>query len=174
MRRAALLALLAFGLLACAHLAASLPSQSAVLKRKRGKKRASAEQRQLAERDWVAASVQRYLSNQELGEWLAGFEKRCKSVAKLSTIGASAEGRCGHPLPPAAAAATTYASGIVASVRLPGSLYDQRVDDELQQSVAQPPAPLLPTRRRCRRCRHASSCAFPAVHTLAVHLTCPC
>ncbi|KAI7836828.1 hypothetical protein COHA_009329 [Chlorella ohadii] len=93
MRRAALLALLAFGLLACAHLAASLPSQSAVLKRKRGKKRASAEQRQLAERDWVAASVQRYLSNQELGEWLAGFEKRCKSVAKLSTIGASAEGR---------------------------------------------------------------------------------
>ena len=99
MRRAALLALLAFGLLACAHLAASLPSQSAVLKRKRGKKRASAEQRQLAERDWVAASVQRYLSNQELGEWLEGYEKRCKGVAKLSTIGSSAEGRCGH-LPP--------------------------------------------------------------------------
>lgn len=104
MRPAALLALLVFGLLACAQLAASLPSQSAVLKRKRGKKRAAGEQRQLAERDWVAASVQRYLSNQELGEWLAGYEKRCKGVAKLSTIGSSAEGRCGHlpPLPPPA------------------------------------------------------------------------
>lgn len=96
MRRAALLALLALAFLACVHLAAALPSQSAVLKRKRGKKKATAEQRQLAERDWVAASVQRYLSNQELGEWLTSFEKRCKAVAKLSTIGASAEGRCGH------------------------------------------------------------------------------
>ncbi len=151
MRRAALLALLAFGLLACAHLAASLPSQSAVLKRKRGKKRASAEQRQLAERDWVAASVQRYLSNQELGEWLTGFEKRCKAVAKLSTIGASAEGRCGHPLPPAAAAATAFASGIVANLAFAWLLVWPTYRCESQQFTAQAPTPLLPARRRSRR-----------------------
>ena len=149
MRRAALLALLALGLLACAQLAASLPSQSAVLKRKRGKKKAGAEQRQLAERDWVTASLQRYLSNQELGEWLAGYEKRCKAIAKLSTIGSSGEGRCGcpparrFPLPPAALAAPS-----TTCPALHATVVHLRWEEEGQCSAGHAPAapPLAPGR----------------------------
>lgn len=92
----ALLALAALLALSAPRPGAALPSQAAVLKRKRGKQH-KGDARLLAERtpqqDYVAAATRRYLDNAELGEWLQGFEKRCKAIAKLHTIGTSGQGR---------------------------------------------------------------------------------
>ena len=109
-RGARLLSLaLLLGLLSAA---CALPAQSAALKRKKKRRAGSVELRLLNESaaaggggapDFVALATRRYLNNQELGEWLQSFEKRCKSIARLTKIGTSKQNKCVASEPPAAA-----------------------------------------------------------------------
>ena len=102
-RRRAHSAVLALCLACLLHLGAALPAHLGMIKGKRLRKKKQGEQRLLSEQDYVAASLQRYLSNQELEEWLQGYEKRCKSIARLTSIGTSGGGRCACALTAAAA-----------------------------------------------------------------------
>ena len=98
--------LLLLGLLCLLEAGSGLPAQSGSLKRKKKKKGSSVELRLLNESqagsgssasgpDYLYLALRRYLNNQELTEWLQSYEKRCKSIARLTKIGTSAQDRCG-------------------------------------------------------------------------------
>lgn len=81
-----------------------LPAQSAALKRSKKRKKGTVEARLLNEShpgggtggaiDFVQLATKRYLDNDELTEWLHSYEKRCKSIAKLTSIGKSTLDKC--------------------------------------------------------------------------------
>ncbi|EFN60129.1 hypothetical protein CHLNCDRAFT_49638 [Chlorella variabilis] len=104
MERPRAVLLLLLGLLCLLEAGSGLPAQSGSLKRKKKKKGSSVELRLLNESqagsgssasgpDYLYLALRRYLNNQELTEWLQSYEKRCKSIARLTKIGTSAQDR---------------------------------------------------------------------------------